>query len=76
MSVTANQRSRKMLACTAEATAYQKAFGQELRRRVVEALRRVGDAKSMPMLLGELVQQGITRNDQGERVSMMSVSGF
>ena len=26
-----NQRSRKMLACTAEATAYQKAFGQELR---------------------------------------------
>ena len=36
MTVTANQRSRKMLACTAEATAYQKAFGQELRRRVVE----------------------------------------
>lgn len=33
---TANQRSRKMLACTAEATAYQKAFGQDLRRRVVE----------------------------------------
>nr|WP_283773270.1 2-hydroxyacyl-CoA dehydratase family protein [Altererythrobacter sp. KTW20L] len=36
MSVTANQRSRKTLACTAEATAYQKAFGAELRRRVVE----------------------------------------
>jgi benzoyl-CoA reductase subunit B len=36
LSVTANQRSRKTLACTAEATAYQKAFGAELRRRVVE----------------------------------------
>ncbi len=36
MTVTANQRSRKTLACTAEATAYQKAFGAELRRRVVE----------------------------------------
>ncbi|MCL6249702.1 2-hydroxyacyl-CoA dehydratase family protein [Altererythrobacter sp. KTW20L] len=34
--MTANQRSRKTLACTAEATAYQKAFGAELRRRVVE----------------------------------------
>lgn len=30
------QRSRKDLACTAEATAYQKAFGAELKRRVVE----------------------------------------
>ena len=36
VTATGNQRSRKMLACTAEATAYQKAFGQELRRRVVE----------------------------------------
>ena len=36
MSVSANQRSRKTLACTAEATAYQKAFGADLRRRVVE----------------------------------------
>ena len=36
MSATANQRSRKTLACTAEATAYQKAFGAILRRRVVE----------------------------------------
>ncbi|HSG57038.1 MAG TPA: 2-hydroxyacyl-CoA dehydratase family protein, partial [Paracoccaceae bacterium] len=34
--MTANQRSRKTLSCTAEATAYQKAFGAELRRRVVE----------------------------------------
>jgi benzoyl-CoA reductase subunit B len=33
---TSNQRSRKSLLCTEEATAYQKAFGQELRRRVVE----------------------------------------
>ncbi|MFC3101460.1 2-hydroxyacyl-CoA dehydratase family protein [Altererythrobacter lauratis] len=32
----ANQRSRKTLACTSEATAYQKAFGADLRRRVVE----------------------------------------
>ncbi|MCP5143637.1 MAG: 2-hydroxyacyl-CoA dehydratase [Gammaproteobacteria bacterium] len=37
MSATAGQRSRKDLACTAEATAYQKAFGAELKRRVVEA---------------------------------------
>ncbi|MXO58434.1 2-hydroxyacyl-CoA dehydratase [Altererythrobacter salegens] len=29
-------RSRKTLACTAEATAFQKAFGQELKRKVVE----------------------------------------
>jgi len=36
VSISANQRSQKVLACTAEATAYQKAFGQELRRRVVE----------------------------------------
>lgn len=36
MSVSANQRSRKTLACTSEATAYQKAFGADLRRRVVE----------------------------------------
>ena len=36
MSQSVNQRSRKTLACTAEATAYQKAFGKELRRRVVE----------------------------------------
>jgi benzoyl-CoA reductase/2-hydroxyglutaryl-CoA dehydratase subunit BcrC/BadD/HgdB len=30
------QRSRKTLACTAEANAYQKRFGAELRRRVVD----------------------------------------
>jgi benzoyl-CoA reductase subunit B len=30
------QRSHKHLACTAEATAFQKAFGAELKRRVVE----------------------------------------
>lgn len=30
------QRSRKDLACTRDATAYQKAFGAELKRRVVE----------------------------------------
>jgi len=30
------QRSRKHLTCTAEATAFQKAFGAELKRRVVE----------------------------------------
>lgn len=36
MSQSANQRSRKVLDCTVEATAYQKAFGKELRRRVVE----------------------------------------
>lgn len=29
-------RSRKLLACTADATAYQKAFGLELRRRVID----------------------------------------
>lgn len=29
-------RSRKTLACTAEATAFQKAFGQELKRKVVD----------------------------------------
>ncbi len=29
-------RSRKTLACTAEATAFQKAFGQELKRMVVD----------------------------------------
>jgi benzoyl-CoA reductase/2-hydroxyglutaryl-CoA dehydratase subunit BcrC/BadD/HgdB len=32
----ANQRSRKTLACTAEASAFQKQFVQELKRRVVE----------------------------------------
>ncbi len=36
MSGSVNQRSRKSLACTAEATAYQKAFGKELKRRVVD----------------------------------------
>ena len=36
MSVSANQRSRKTLTCTSEATAYQKAFGAILRRRVVD----------------------------------------
>lgn len=36
MNVPAGQRSRKDLACTADATAYQKAFGAELKRRVVE----------------------------------------
>ncbi|MEO8308919.1 MAG: 2-hydroxyacyl-CoA dehydratase family protein [Pseudomonadota bacterium] len=36
MNVSANQRSRKALACTSEATAYQKQFGQDLRRRVVD----------------------------------------
>lgn len=36
MSSSENQRSRKTLACTAEATAYQKRFGQDLRRRVVD----------------------------------------
>jgi benzoyl-CoA reductase subunit B len=37
MSVVATgQRSRKMLACTGDANAYQKAFGKELRRRVVD----------------------------------------
>ncbi|WP_338446396.1 2-hydroxyacyl-CoA dehydratase family protein [Pelagerythrobacter marensis] len=36
MSTATGQRSRKMLACTAEANAYQKAFGQDLKRRVVD----------------------------------------
>jgi benzoyl-CoA reductase/2-hydroxyglutaryl-CoA dehydratase subunit BcrC/BadD/HgdB len=36
LNASANQRSRKTLACTNEATAYQKAFVKELRRRVVE----------------------------------------
>lgn len=36
MTVSANQRSRKSLACTTEATTFQKEFGKELRRRVVE----------------------------------------
>ncbi len=36
MSVESGQRSRKDLACTVEATAYQKAYGRELKQRVVE----------------------------------------
>ncbi len=36
MSQSVNQRSRKTLACTSEATAFQKAFGKELKRRVVD----------------------------------------
>ncbi|WP_126174139.1 2-hydroxyacyl-CoA dehydratase subunit D [Altericroceibacterium xinjiangense] len=36
MSASVNQRSHNVLACTRDATAYQKAFGQELRRRVVD----------------------------------------
>ena len=36
MSTATGQRSKKLLACTAEANAYQKAFGQELKRRVVD----------------------------------------
>lgn len=36
MNPSANQRSRKTLACTAEASAFQKQFVQELKRRVVE----------------------------------------
>lgn len=36
MTASANQRSRKSLACTTEATAFQKQFGQDLRRRVVD----------------------------------------
>ena len=36
MSQSANQRSQKRLACTAEATAFQKEYGKELKRRVVE----------------------------------------
>jgi benzoyl-CoA reductase subunit B len=35
MSAASGQRSRKDLACTAAATAYQKAYGAELKRRVV-----------------------------------------
>lgn len=31
------QRSHKLLACTAQATAYQKAFGADLKRRVIDA---------------------------------------
>ena len=36
MTSTPGQRSRKDLLCTSEATAYQKAYGAELKRRVVE----------------------------------------
>jgi len=36
MSTASGQRSRKDLVCTAEATAYQKAYGKELKERVVE----------------------------------------
>lgn len=36
MTTATGQRSRKLLACTAEANAFQKAFGQELKRRVVD----------------------------------------
>jgi benzoyl-CoA reductase/2-hydroxyglutaryl-CoA dehydratase subunit BcrC/BadD/HgdB len=36
MNADTGQRSRKKLACTADATAYQKQFGLELRRKVVE----------------------------------------
>ncbi|MXO66749.1 2-hydroxyacyl-CoA dehydratase subunit D [Altericroceibacterium endophyticum] len=36
MSSSANPRSRKTLQCTSAATTFQKAFGKELRRRVVE----------------------------------------
>jgi benzoyl-CoA reductase subunit B len=36
MSSVAGQRSKKTLACTADATAYQKQFGLELRRKVIE----------------------------------------
>src|SRR5690606_15774973 len=36
MSASTEVRGRKDLACTAEATAFQKAFGAELRERVVE----------------------------------------
>lgn len=36
MNQATGQRSRKTLACTAHATAYQKRFGADLRRRVVE----------------------------------------
>jgi benzoyl-CoA reductase subunit B len=37
MSAASGQRSRKDLICTSEATAYQKAYGAELKRRVVNA---------------------------------------
>jgi benzoyl-CoA reductase subunit B len=36
MTTNAGQRSRKDLACTAEATAFQKQYGAQLKRRVVE----------------------------------------
>lgn len=36
MNTATGQRSRKLLACTADATAYQKAFGADLKRRVVD----------------------------------------
>lgn len=36
MSTATGQRSRKLLACTTEANAYQKQFGQHLRQRVVD----------------------------------------
>ena len=36
MNSTAGNRSRKDLACTRDATAFQKAYGKELKRRVVE----------------------------------------
>ena len=36
MSAQTGLRSRKTLACTAEATAFQKAFGREMKRKVVD----------------------------------------
>ncbi|MFV0643936.1 MAG: 2-hydroxyacyl-CoA dehydratase subunit D [Sphingomonadaceae bacterium] len=36
MSAPTGHRSRKLLACTAEANAFQKAFGKDLKRRVVD----------------------------------------
>ncbi|HEU4652165.1 MAG TPA: 2-hydroxyacyl-CoA dehydratase family protein, partial [Croceibacterium sp.] len=36
MSAQTGVRSRKTLSCTAEATAFQKAFGQELKRQVID----------------------------------------
>lgn len=36
MTEATGQRSRKLLACTAEANAFQKAFGQKLKQRVVD----------------------------------------
>ena len=36
MSAPTSVRSVKHLACTAEATAYQKAFGAQLKRRVID----------------------------------------